>query len=303
MQEFYLLQLFADGGEGGAEGSATVESPTTTEGSAPDGATAPEGTTETPPAQEERDYNAEFNNLIKGEYKDVYQSRIKDAVGKRLKGTEDTVKKYKALESSLTLLGQRYNVDPADSDALSKAIAADTSYYEREAMELGVPVEQLKQLKQAEAEKAVLQRQLQAQEAKQKADELYSQWMQEAESIKAVYPSFDLDNLLNETLNSTPEAQQFRSLLGTPGVTMRQAYEIANLDNIIGGAMQHTAEVIEKKVVNSVIANKSRPAENGLGSSPTAPTARDINSLTDAERAEMIRRAEAGEQIDLKTRF
>lgn len=299
MKEFYLLQLFADGGEGGAEGSATVESPTTTEGSVPE----TEGTTETPPAQEERDYNAEFNDLIKGEYKDVYQSRIKDAVGKRLKGTEDTVKKYKALESSLTLLGQRYNVDPTDSDALSKAIAADTSYYEREAMELGVPVEQLKQLKQTEAENAVLQRQLQAQEAKQKADELYSQWMQEAESIKEVYPGFDLDNLLNESLNSTPEAQQFRSLLGTPGVTMRQAYEIANLDNIIGGAMQHTAEVIEKKVVNSVIANKSRPAENGLGSSPTAPTARDINSLTDAERAEMIRRAEAGEQIDLKTRF
>lgn len=297
MKEFYLLQLFADGGDGGAEGSVAVDSPTTAEGS------VPEGTTATPNAPETRDYNAEFNDLIKGEYKEAYQSRIKDAVGKRLKGTEETVKKYKALESSLTLLGQRYNVDPADSDALSKAIAADNSYYEQEAMELGVPVEQLKQLKQAEAQNAVLQRQIQEQEAKQKADELYAQWMQEAESIKEVYPSFDLDNLLNEATNSTPEAQQFRSLLGTPGVSMKQAYEIANLDNIIGGAMQHTAEVIEKKVVNSVIANKSRPAENGLGSSPTAPTARDINSLTDAERAEIIRRAEAGEQIDLKTRF
>ncbi len=297
MKKFYLLQLFADGGDGGAEGSATVDSPTTAEGS------VPEGTTGTPNAPEKRDYNAEFNDLIKGEYKEAYQSRIKDAVGKRLKGTEETVKKYKALESSLTLLGQRYNVDPADSDALSKAIAADNSYYEQEAMELGVPVEQLKQLKQAEAQNAVLQRQLQEQEAKEKADKLYTQWMQEAESIKEVYPSFDLDNLLNEATNSTPEAQQFRSLLGTPGVSMKQAYEIANLDNIIGGAMQHTAEVIEKKVVNSVIANKSRPAENGLGSSPTAPTARDINSLTDAERAEIIRRAEAGEQIDLKTRF
>lgn len=297
MKEFYLLQLFADGGDGGAEGSVAVDSPTTAEGS------VPEGTTATPNAPETRDYNAEFNNLIKGEYKEAYQSRIKDAVGKRLKGTEETVKKYKALESSLTLLGQRYNVDPADSEALSKAIAADNSYYEQEAMELGVPVKQLKQLKQAEAQNAVLQRQIQEQEAKQKADELYAQWMQEAESIKEVYPSFDLDNLLNEATNSTPEAQQFRSLLGTPGVSMKQAYEIANLDNIIGGAMQHTAEVIEKKVVNSVIANKSRPAENGLGSSPTAPTARDINSLTDAERAEIIRRAEAGEQIDLKTRF
>lgn len=297
MNNLYLLQLFADGGDGGAEGSAAVDSPTTAEGSV-------ETTTEeTPPAQETRDFNAEFNDLIKGEYKEAYQSRIKDAVGKRLKGTEDIVKKYKGLEASLTLLGQRYNVDPSDSAALSKAIEADNSYYEHEAMELGVPVEQLRQLKQAEAQNIVLQKQLQENEAKQKADQLYSQWMQESESLKQIYPGFDLDNLLNETENNSPEAQQFRSLLGTPGVTMRQAYEIANLDNIIGGAMQHTAEVIEKKVVNSVIANKSRPAENGLGSSPTAPTARDISSLTDAERAEMIRRAEAGEQIDLKTRF
>ena len=71
MKDFYLLQIFADGGDGGAEGSATVDSPTTAEGS------VPEGTAVTPNAPETRDYNAEFNDLIKGEYKEAYQSRMK----------------------------------------------------------------------------------------------------------------------------------------------------------------------------------------------------------------------------------
>ena len=110
------------------------------------------------------DRNAEFEKLIKGEYKDLYDARMQDTVQKRLKGSKETVEKYEALSPLLEILAKKYGVDPSDSKALTKAIEDDDSYFEEEALEKGMTVQQLKEVRRMERENADLRRQMQEQQ-------------------------------------------------------------------------------------------------------------------------------------------
>ena len=135
------LQLFAEGGDGGTgtEGAMGVtESAANSQTQITDG----DGTTATT-----IDRNAEFEKLIKGEYKDLYDARVKDTVQKRLKSTKETVDKYNSLSPMLETLGKKYGVDFNDADALIKAIEEDDSFYEQEALEKGITVEALKEIR------------------------------------------------------------------------------------------------------------------------------------------------------------
>ena len=303
------LQLFADGGAGaaggtGAEGAtgvtATAAVPQTkgvksnplanvVYGKQDDGvqvgnAQNAAGTDPVAPP----DRNAEFEKLIKGEYKDLYDQRVQDTVQKRLKGSKETVDKYNALSPTLELLAKKYGVDASNIEALNKAIEDDDTYYEQEALEKGVTVEQLKEFKKMERENAELKRMQEQQTAKEKGAQLYAQWMDQAEKAKAVYPSFDLRAEMGN--------QKFLDLLRA-NIDVRTAYEVIHKDDIIPAAMQFTAKAVEQKLTNKIIAGGARPSENGISSQSAAQVKSDVSQLTKADRAEIIRRVQRGEKI------
>ena len=234
------------------------------------------------------DRNAEFEKLIKGEYKDLYDARMQDTIQKRLKGTKETVDKYNALSPTLEMLGKKYGVDPNDTEALNKAIAEDDAYYEEEALERGVTVDQLKEIKKMERENAELRKIKQEQENREKGQQLYSQWMEQAEKAKAIYPSFDLRAEM-----SNPK---FTDLLRA-NIDVRTAYEVVHKDDIIPAAMQFTAKTVEQKLNNKIIANGARPAENGSSSQSSTVVKSDVSQLTKADRDEIRRRVARGEKI------
>ena len=234
------------------------------------------------------DRNAEFEKLIKGEYKDLYDQRMQDTIQKRLKGTKETVDKYNALSPTLELLAKKYGVDANDVEALNKAIEEDDAYYEEEALEKGVTVEQLKEIKKMEKENAELKRQMQEKNAKEKGAQLYAQWMEQAEKAKTVYPSFDLRAEMNNP--------KFVDLLRA-NIDVRTAYEVLHKDDIIPAAMQFTAKTVEQKLTNKIIANGARPTENGISSQSSVVTKSDVSQLSKADRAEIIRRVARGEKI------
>ena len=235
------------------------------------------------------DRNAEFEKLIKGEYKDLYDQRVQDTVQKRLKGTKETVEKYEALTPMLEMLAKKYGVDASDVKALNKAIEEDDSYYEQEAIDKGLSVEQLKEIRRMERENADLKKQMEEQNAKDKANQLYSTWMNQSEALKAVYPSFSLEAELQNN--------QFLDLLKIPGVDVRTAYELVHKDDIIAGAMQFTAKTVEQKIANKIAANGARPTENGMSSQSAAVVKSDVSALSKADRQEIIRRVARGEKI------
>lgn len=234
------------------------------------------------------DRNAQFEALIKGEYKDLYDARVQDTIQKRLKSTKETVDKYEALSPTLEILAKKYGVDATDIKALNKAIAEDDSYFEEEALEKGITVEQLKEIRKMERENAELKKQMEEKKRKETATQQYSEWMRQANEAKKIYPSLDL--------NAEAKNPQFLRLLNS-GVDVGTAYAVIHRDEIMPAAMQYTAKTVEQKLTNKIIANGARPAENGNSSQSASVAKSDVSLLTKADRAEIARRVARGEKI------
>ena len=299
------LQLFAEGA-GGGDGGTGAEGATGVTATA--AVSQPKGVKSNPladvkygvqptegkaPAAEvvenpTEDRNAKFEALIKGEYKDLYDAKMQDTVQKRLKSSKETVDKYNALSPTLEILAKKYGVDATDIEALNRAIEEDDSYFEEEALEKGISVEQLKEIRKMEKENAELKRQMEEQNRKDNANKIYSQWMEQAESAKQVYPNFDL--------RAEMQNPKFVDLLRS-NIDVRTAYEVIHKDDIIAGAMQFTAKTVEQKIANKIIAGGARPAENGNSSQGASVTKSDVSTLTKADRAEIARRVARGEKI------
>ena len=234
------------------------------------------------------DRNAEFERLIKGEYKDLYDARMQDTIQKRLKSSKETVDKYNALTPTLEMLAQKYGVDIGDIESLNKAIQEDDSYYEEEALEKGISVQQLKEIRKMERENAALKAQMEEAQRQENGKKLYATWMQQAEEAKQIYPSF---NIQTEMANP-----KFVDLLRS-NIDVRTAYEVLHKDDIIRGAMQFTAQTVESKIAKKIASNGARPAENGMNSQSAAVVKSDVSQLSKADRAEIIRRVQRGEKI------
>lgn len=297
------LQIFAEGGATAAGGTAQGTGVTASdagvrkgvkgnpladvkygiqpEESAP--AAGVQQTTETKP-----DRNAEFEKLIKGEYKDLYDTRVQETVRNRLKGQKETVDKYNTLSPALALLAQKYGVEATDINGLVKAIEDDNAYYETEAARQGVDVEHFKKLEQVRRQNALLQAQIEDQQQRDHAARQYSQWMQQAEQAKQTYPGLDLDT---EVKNP-----QFMRLLKA-GVDVGSAYLVIHKDEVIPAAMQYTAQAVEQKLANKIASGADRPAENGMRSQGAAVVKSDVSTLTKMDRAEINRRVARGEKI------
>lgn len=298
------LQLFADGAAAGESGTAEGTNTGVTEADAAlqngrksinplaDVKYGIQEEEQSPVAEAEEeeapDRESTFEEMIKGEYKDLFERRMQDAVQRRLKGTKDTVERYKALSPVVEMLERRYNVKAGDAEALRKAIEEDDSYYEAEAAERGMPVEQYKAVKKMELENQRLRRAMSEQESRENASRLYRQWLEQEQTMRGVYPQFDLQTEL--------ENEQFLQLMRS-GIDMRTAYEVIHKDEIIPAAMQFAAKTAERKVVNKIRANGSRPVENGVQDQSASLAKTDVSQLSKADREEIVRRVERGEKI------
>lgn len=297
----FTLQLFAEGAGGAGAGAGDGG---TAEGS---GVTAPAAGVqkgvknplanvkygiqeETAPAAEvnQPDRNAEFEALIKGQYKDLYDAKMQDTIQKRLKGQKEVVDKFNSLTPTLELLASKYGVDVGDIEALNAAIEEDDSFYEQEALDRGMTVKDYKAFKKMEKENAALKAQMDEAQKQENGKKLFAQWMQQADETKKVYPSFNLEAEMNN--------QKFLDLLKS-NVDVRTAYEVTHKDEIIAGAMQFTAKTVEQKVANKIAANGARPVENGMSSQSSSLVKSDVSQLSREDRAEIIRRVQRGEKI------
>jgi len=231
---------------------------------------------------------AQFEALIKGEYKDLYDARVQETIQKRLKGNEATVQKYNALAPVLDLLAGKYGVKADDIDALSKAIEDDETFYEDEALEKGLTVQQVKEIRKMQRENAALKAQMDAQKNQEAANALYAAWMQQAEQVKGIYPGFDLATEL--------QSEQFRTLLRS-NVPVQTAYEVVHKDEIIPAAMHFTAQKIQEKTLNNVRAGMTRPQEGAMAGQGAVQIKSDVSQLTKADREEIARRVARGEKI------
>ena len=265
------LQLFNDGAESGVSEAAAVSQ---------DSVAVAQDTTTV--QEEQRDLNADFEKLIRGEYKEQYNKRVQDTVRKRMKGTQETVDKYNAMIPLMELLGSKYGT--TDVAALTRAVEEDNGLWEQEAAERGVSADQLRQQKKLERDVKMMEQRL-AEDANRRA---YQEMHRQAEELKSVYPDFDLDT---ELMN--PE---FTKLLRN-GVSPRTAFEVIHKDEIIPAAMQWAVQQTQAAAAKAVAANASRPTENGISSQSAAQVKTDVSKLTREQLLEYRQRAMRGEKF------
>lgn len=285
------LQLLAEGGDSGnvsgenaaVTGQESVENAAVTE------------------QEKVRDLEAEFAEMIKGEYKDVYGKRVQDIIQKRLKSSKEIVDKYNALDPMLRIIGRKYGIDHTDVSSIVDAVKGDDFFIEERAMRNGLSVEAQRKIDGNDDLIASLQDRVshyEQQERERFADEQSQRWVDEAEKLQKIYPGFDLSKEMDN--------HEFKALLRN-NVSVRAAYEVLHRDEIIPVYMHQAAtdaaKETEEKISAAVAANRSRPRENGVGGANAASLGIDVSKLTKAQRDEYVRRAMNGDTIDFKTHF
>jgi len=307
------LQLFADGAAGAADGTgggtpgtgATGDiaadaarqakggknpladviygkQPETSPPEADAQAAAAQQETETAEARKAR-YEA-----FRKEFKAELDAETQETVKKRLKNSKETVDKYTAMQPVMQMLGSKYGVDPGDAAAIAKALEDDDSYYERDAMEMGVSVEQLKHIRKIERENRAMTAQLEEANREKQVEQDISRWMGEAEEAKKVFPNLDLGAELQNP--------QFVELLKS-NIDVQTAYWAVHSRELVPQMMQYAAAKTQQQVAQNIAAGAARPTENGTLATSAAVVKSDVSKLTRADREEIIRRVQRGERI------
>lgn len=232
-----------------------------------------------------------FEDLIAGRYKADYEKRVKAAVNERLKGTKKTIQRFTPI---MDVLGQRYGMDTADMEkvdfeALAQKLTEDKSFYEQEALERGIPVEELTERKRLELENTALRRTNAQALEEQRNREGFERLRQQFEEVRATYPGADLGMEL--------ENENFGRLVAN-GVPARTAYEVIHMQELDQIKARAAAQVATQQAVASIQANGLRPQEGGTGTNQT-PITFDPTKLTRQQREDIRKRVRRGERIVL----
>ena len=251
-----LLVTFSDGTAGGADTAAVSGvNDLATDAALPTGENAQDAA-----AQRAR----AFEDLIKGEYKDLYDARVQETVRRRLGAAKESEARYAAVAPTLALIEELLETSPSDADAIGKRIKG------------------LLEGESASAQKAELD--------EERCEKRYRAWESEARELAAHYEGFDVERELAQP--------PFRAMLES-GVPMRTAYFAMHADEIMPATLTHAVKTVREQVTRAVANGSLRPTETGLSPSATAPTKPDVSHLSRAQRAAIIRRVERGEKITL----
>lgn len=229
-----------------------------------------------------------FDEMIDGEYKDVFEERFQQAFNRRFKeskGMEQTIANQKPI---MDMLMQKYKIADGDVAKLQKAIEQDDTYWEQAAEEAGLSIPQFKEMQKLQRDSEELNRIRRQQQGEQQAQQQLAKWYQEAEAVKAKYPSFDF--------RTECQNRDFLGLLKA-GVGVENAYRTLHMDEINEATARAAAQTASQQMAASIKAKAARPAENGTSRQSAAIVKSDVHSLTRADRAEAIRRAARGEKI------
>lgn len=303
MNKKFNLQLFNEGGAGapstGGESAGVGEG--TKVGSDnqqqiiygkqetnPGEDTPPQEPNNPPKEKTLEDKKAEFEALIKGEYKDLFSERMQQVINKRFKEGKGLEERVSKMSPILDIMANRYGVQAGDIEGLQRALESDNAYWEAAADEAGLTVEQYMNMQKMKMQLNQMQQMKQQMEREQFANKQYEKWMDEAAQVQQTYPNFDF--------NSEFANEKFVSLLRS-GVPMQHAYEVMHMEDIKNNLMTSTAQVVEKQVADNIKAKGQRPRENGMTTSNGIVVKSDVSKLTKEDRRTIAQRVARGEQI------
>lgn len=314
--EPFDLQLFAEGGDGAAEGTgeaaaaekaaaapvqgkgreaaaaevdemlSPAEEPgaeeDAAEGEKQDGAADKSGT-------DPEAHRKAFGELMRGEYNREFGEMIVQATQKAY---DSILNEQGPVGRILNALGQKYGTAPGDYEALAAAVEGgvvkDDAYYEDMAMKKGISVQLAKEMDALESENAKHRAAEQQRAEAAKMEAIQQEWDAAVERIRAEDPGFDVKAALAD-----PDFAQMLKL----GVKMEDAYKARYFDDIMARRTTQTAKTVEKGVEARIRQRGARPSENGTNPGGAAVLKTDVSKLTPQQCEELERRAMRGQII------
>lgn len=284
------LQLFADGGDGGAAADGGGETGVTAAGAGLQSGVTDPGAADQQHEDKPLDKKAAFAALVgkDGEYKAEYDAAVKDLVDKRTKGTRKMVERYAPFEPIVQALGAKYGVDPTNTEALLQAINGDQQELRRQAIEGDMSEEAAALLNKLRQENASMK----AQQEVESIDRYYASLLEQEKETKAMFPDFVLEQEMKNN-------EEFARLMRSGRVSMKAALIATNWQKYRDAEVSNAVKAAEKRVADTVAAGVNRPAENGLNSSNPAPAKVDAAQLSPKQRADYNARIKRGDRITL----
>lgn len=241
-----------------------------------------------------------FGQLMQGEY----AAEFEEAMQRAAQVVAQNIQNNPQVKALMDALGEAYGVDTSSPDSLAALTDAvkngkvkNDAYYETLAAEKGISVKTAREmdrmegeLQRANAEKQRAEQMRAAAEHQQRVAAVQAQWQAEAEKLQQKYPSFVLD----EVLNNPAVADMIRR-----GIGLEAAYRAAYFDQLMENQTALTAKQVEQGVAARIQQRGQRPTENGVRPGGAAETKVDVEHMTRAQRAELARRARRGERIVL----
>ena len=225
---------------------------------------------------------------FKAKYHDEIGKDIQDAIARRFRNSKSFEEDYNKLSDIMAPFYQKYGVNVGDLESLANAINSDDALFDDVAERNGMTPEAWQRFQRMEAENRRLAAQTQQAQVAEKARRDFDGWVAQAEELRQLYPGFDL---AKECENA-----DFMADLKA-GKSVRKAYEAAHLEEILAGAIQHTADSVKKTVTDGIRARGMRPAENGTSARAGVVVKDDVNSLTDEDLDRVIKLVKRGANI------
>lgn len=229
-----------------------------------------------------------FQELIEGEYKDQYTEAFQKSFNRRFAENKEMEQTIASQKPIMDMLMQKYKIADGDVAKLQKAIEQDDTYWEKAAEESGMSIEQYKQFQQFQRDSQELTRLRRQQQGEQMAQQQLAKWYQEAEGVKAKYPSFDF--------RAECQNRDFMGMLKA-GVSVENAYRTLHMDEINEATARAAAKTASEQMAANIKAKAARPSENGTSRQSAVITKSDVHNLSKQDRAEAVRRAMRGETI------
>lgn len=229
-----------------------------------------------------------FEELIKGDYKADFDSRVREIVERRVKSKNAELDSVRPI---MALLQQRYGIADGEgaAAAVRQALENDAAYLQSAADAAGLTVEQYRQIERAKAESREYKALLDAQLTAQRQAEVMQEMTRQAGALKARYPQADA----NAELAANPKFGE----LVRRGIDMTTAYEVLHRDELLRQTAAAASQQAEQRTMDKIKANQARPPENGTGGGQSAKPVFDPRTLTRAQREDIERRVRSGERI------
>ena len=217
-----------------------------------------------------------------------YNKKMQETMQARLKSAKSAEETLSKLAPALEVLTRKYGLDleNLDADKLSEAISNDDSYYEDKAFEMGVSVETAKHIDQMERENARTKVEEERSIREQKMHDHVVSITQQAEALKAQFPSFDLREEMQNPVF-------IRMTSPDSGLSVEDAYYAIHRKEIQAAGMQAAAQKTAQAISNNIRSGRSRPTENGTQSQAPSTTTFDYAHASKEQREQLKARIRA----------